>query len=228
MRKTILLVIMTTAIIFSACTGRQAKEKEKALDTIPIMVMQIQKCSRLYTAEAQVHRIITHDDQLRLKGSILKNEFDISLPGGKRKVAIPMDATLKAYIDFKGFNEKNVRRQGEKIEIILPDPKVVLTSSKIDHEGIKKFVSLTRSNFSDEELSSYEQEGRKGIINDIPRMDILETARQSARTPWYPCSSTWDSKPRTSRLVSERSLPHPIFQASSTAHRLRTSKVLQI
>lgn len=180
MRKTILLVIMTTAIIFSACTGRQAKEKEKALDTIPMMVMQIQKCSRLYTAEAQVHRIITHDDQLRLKGSILKNEFDISLPGGKRKVAIPMDATLKAYIDFKGFNEKNVRRQGEKIEIILPDPKVVLTSSKIDHEGIKKFVSLTRRNFSDEELSSYEQEGRKGLINDIPRMDILETARQSA------------------------------------------------
>ena len=141
MRKTILLVIMTTAIIFSACTGRQAKEKEKALDTIPMMVMQIQKCSRLYTAEAQVHRIITHDDQLRLNGAILKHEFDISLPGGKRKV---------------------------------------LTSSKIDHEGIKKFVSLTRSNFSDEELSSYEQEGRKGIINDIPRMDILETARQSA------------------------------------------------
>ncbi len=89
MRKTILLVIMTTAIIFSACTGRQAKKKEKALDTIPMMVMQIQKCSRLYTAEAQVHRIITHDDQLRLKGSILKNEFDISLPGGKRKVAVP-------------------------------------------------------------------------------------------------------------------------------------------
>ena len=160
MRKTILLVIMTTAIIFSACTGRQAKEKEKALDTIPMMVMQIQKCSRLYTAEAQVHRIITHDDQLRLKGSILKNEFDISLPGGKRKVAIPMDATLKAYIDFKGFNEKNVRRQGEKIEIILPDPKVMLTSSKIDHEGIKKFVSLTRSNFNDEELSR----DRKSVV----------------------------------------------------------------
>ena len=34
--------------------------------------------------------------------------------------------------------------------------------------------------FRSEELSSYEQEGRKGIINDIPRMDILETARQSA------------------------------------------------
>ena len=180
MRKTILLIILTIGIILSACTGKQAKEKENALDTIPMMVLQIQKCSRLYTAEAQVHRIITHDDQLRLKGSILKNEFNISLPGGNRKVAIPIDATLKAYIDFKDFSEKNVRRQGKKIEIILPDPKVVLTSSKIDHEETKKFVSLTRSNFSDEELSSYEQEGRKGIINDIPRMDILETARQSA------------------------------------------------
>ena len=140
MRKTILLVIMTTAIILSACTGRQAKEKEKALDTIPIMVMQIQKCSRLYTAEAQVHRIITHDDQLRLKGSILKNEFDISLPGGKRKVAIPMDATLKAYIDFNGFNEKNVRRQGEKIEIILPDPKVMLSVACMDNPFLLKEV----------------------------------------------------------------------------------------
>ena len=98
MRKTILLVIMTTAIIFSACTGRQAKEKEKALDTIPMMVMQIQKCSRLYTAEAQVHRIITHDDQLRLKGSILKNEFDISLPGGKRKVVFKMSDFSISYV----------------------------------------------------------------------------------------------------------------------------------
>lgn len=180
MRKTFLFVIVTTAFILSACTGSQTKEKGKVLDTIPVMVMQVQKCSRLYTAEAQVHRIITHDDQLRLKGSILKKNFDISLPVGKRKVAIPMDATLKAYIDFKDFGKKNVRRQGEKIEIILPDPKVVLTSSKIDHEGTKKFVALTRSNFSDEELSSYEQEGRKGIIDDIPHMDILETARQSA------------------------------------------------
>ena len=67
MRKTILLIILTIGIILSACTGKQAKEKENALDTIPMMVLQIQKCSRLYTAEAQVHRIITHDDQLRLK-----------------------------------------------------------------------------------------------------------------------------------------------------------------
>ena len=43
MRKTILLIILTIGIILSACTGKQAKEKENALDTIPLMVLQIQK-----------------------------------------------------------------------------------------------------------------------------------------------------------------------------------------
>ena len=145
-----------------------------------MMVMQIQKCSRLYTAEAHVHKIVTHDDNLRLKGSFLKKTFDINVPGSNRKVAIPMDATVKAYIDFNGFSSKNISRQGDKIEIILPDPKVMLTSSKIDHEGVKQYVAFTRSNFSDAELAQYEQQGRDAIIKDIPQMDILETARQSA------------------------------------------------
>ena len=180
MRKTILLVIMTTAIIFSACTGRQAKEKEKALDTIPMMVMQIQKCSRLYTAEAQVHRIITHDDQLRLKGSILKNEFDISLPGGKRKVAIPMDATLKAYIDFSTFSEENVERSGDRITILLPDPRVVLTSSKINQNEVREYVGLARSRFTDQELSRYEEQGRQAILKSVPDLGIVEMARENA------------------------------------------------
>lgn len=158
----------------------------EVIDTIPVMVMQIQKCSRLYTAEVHVHKIVTHDDQIKLKGSFLKKTFNIEVPGSNRKVAIPMDATLKAYIDFKDFSAKNVNRKGEKIEIVLPDPKVMLTSSKIDHDGIKQFVSFTRSNFNDAELTQYEQQGREGIIRDIPSMDIIETARQSAANTLIP------------------------------------------
>ena len=121
-------------LAFSACSKKQpTEEKANVIDTIPVMVMQIQKCSRLYTAEAHVHKIITHDDQLNLKGSFMKKDFNIHIPGSNRKVAIPMDATIKAYVDFEGFSQKNVSRKGDKIEIILPDPKLVLTSSKIDH-----------------------------------------------------------------------------------------------
>lgn len=172
---------------FSACSQKQpTEEKVNVIDTIPVMVMQIQKCSRLYTAEAHVHKIITHDDQLNLKGSFMKKDFNIHIPGSNRKVAIPMDATIKAYVDFEGFSQKNVSRKGDKIEIILPDPKLVLTSSKIDHKAVKQYVSLTRSNFTDAELTKLEQQGRQSIINDIPNIDMMEQAQFSAANTLIP------------------------------------------
>ena len=174
-------------LVFSACSQKQpTEEKANVIDTIPVMVMQIQKCSRLYTAEAHVHKIITHDDQLNLKGSFMKKDFNIHIPGSNRKVAIPMDATIKAYVDFEGFSQKNVSRKGDKIEIILPDPKLVLTNSKIDHEAVKQYVSLTRSNFTDAELTKLEQQGRQSIINDIPNIDLMEQAQFSAANTLIP------------------------------------------
>lgn len=174
-------------LVFSACSQKQpTEEKANVIDTIPVMVMQIQKCSRLYTAEAHVHKIITHDDQLNLKGSFMKKDFNIHIPGSNRKVAIPMDATIKAYVNFEGFSQKNVSRKGDKIEIILPDPKLVLTSSKIDHKAVKQYVSLTRSNFTDAELTKLEQQGRQSIINDIPNIDLMEQAQFSAANTLIP------------------------------------------
>ena len=174
-------------LVFSACSQKQpTEEKANVIDTIPVMVMQIQKCSRLYTAEAHVHKIITHDDQLNLKGSFMKKDFNIHIPGSNRKVAIPMDATIKAYVDFDGFSQKNVSRKGDKIEIILPDPKLVLTNSKIDHKAVKQYVSLTRSNFTDAELTKLEQQGRQSIINDIPNIDLMEQAQFSAANTLIP------------------------------------------
>lgn len=186
MKKVLFIILSAITIAFSSCSHQKTEEKVKVIDTIPMMVTQIQKCSRLYTAEVHVHKIITHDDQLKLKGSLFKKTFNIEVPGSNRKVAIPMDATLKAYVDFKDFSAKNVSRKGDHIEIILPDPKVTLTSSKIDHDGVKQFVSLTRGNFTDAELAQYEQQGREGIIRDIPNLDIIETARQSAANTLIP------------------------------------------
>lgn len=104
-------------------------------------------------------------------------------------MAIPIDAVLKAYIDFSNFSEDNVRSEGGKIYIDLPNPHVVITSSKIDHEGIKKYVSIIRSDFSDEELALYEKQGRQDIINDIPNLGILNTARRSAASQLLPLIS---------------------------------------
>jgi len=189
MKQTLLFLSVALALAGSSCSDRKSQEQQAeyvSIDTVPMMVMQIQKCSRLYTAEYHIHKIVTHDDVLQVKGSLFKQDINVRLPLGQRKIAIPMDATLKAYIDFGQMTEKNIERQGDKITILLPDPKVEMTSSKISQEQIRTFVGLVRSGFSDEEMTHYEQQGREAIIRNIPNMGIIETAKENAARTLIP------------------------------------------
>lgn len=180
MSRILTCFIVLISLLSCSDSEQLSHNNQLTQDSIPKLIMQVQKSAKLYTAEIKVHKIITHDDDLKIKGSILQQDFDIPLPLGSRKVAIPMDATVKAYIDFSEFSEKNVRREGEKIEIILPDPQVELTSTRINHDDVKKHVPLLRSNFSDKELADYSLQGRKAIVNDIPKMGVVKMAQESA------------------------------------------------
>lgn len=188
MRKYVLFtcaVLVVLGLLF--CHSRIVHEDTEtpapvvqAIDTVPMLVTQVQQCAKLYTAEYRVHKIITHDDVVRLKGTVLQRDFNFKVPLGDRKIVIPMDAKLKAYIDFSQFSEKNIERQGNRITILLPDPKVTMTSSKIDQKNVRQYVALTRAYFSDAELANYQQQGRAAIIADIPKLGILETAQANA------------------------------------------------
>lgn len=189
MRQTMLFLTAILLATGCSCSGNHADKQSttnQGIDTVPILIMQIQKCARLYTAEYHIHKIVTHDDVVKMKGSLFKQDINVKLPLGVRKVAIPMDATLKAYIDFGQFSEKNIERHGSKITIVLPDPKVELTSSKINQSDIKSFVGLVRSGFSDAEMTRYEQQGRESIIQSIPRLGILEMAQENAARTLIP------------------------------------------
>lgn len=180
MRKTLLYLLLPLATL-ATCVGCGSRDDgPSATDDTPVLVTQIRKCARLYTAEFKVHKIVTHDDNIKLKGSVFRQEFDFSLPMTSRKIAIPIDATLKAYVDFGDFSEKNIVRDGDKIEVLLPDPKVEITSSRVNHEDIRRHVALVRSNFSDAELANYERQGREAIIQSIPAMGIIDMAREGA------------------------------------------------
>lgn len=193
----LLLLVFT----FGGCRQEARQDRYTGVDSIPLLIMQIQQCARLYTTEYKIHKIVTYDDELRLRGSIFDHDFDLPLPLGDRKVVIPMDATLKGYIDFEGFSSKNVWRQGNHITIVLPDPKVMLTSSKVDQKHIKEYVSLTRAHFSDKELASYEAEGREAIIAAIPQMGIVESAREGAAILLIPLIEQMGFKEENIRVV---------------------------
>lgn len=180
-------LIVFAALAVAGCSRKQTpRQQPEYVDTIPILVMQVQKCLRLYTAEYKMHKIITHDDEIRMKGKFLNQDYNVALPMGSRKIAIPIDATVKAYIDLSSFSEKNVRRVGDKIDVTLPDPRIEMTSSRINHGEIRKYVALTRQNFSDKEMAGYEQQGRQAIINDIPQTGIMEMAKESAARVMVP------------------------------------------
>ena len=176
-------------LAFLSCGKKPAAsqaDEAPQIDTIPTLVMQVQRQSRLYTAEYHIHKVVTHDDQLALKGRLLDHDYNVALPFGKRKIAIPVDATAKAYVDFADFSPANVIRDTSHIEIVLPDPHIVLSATRINHNDIQEYVALTRRRFTDAELSNYEQQGRKAIIADIEKTDILESARVGAANVLVP------------------------------------------
>lgn len=206
--KTTVILSLIILLATTACSHRdeEVTDPEQQEQERPTLVMQVQKCARLYTTEMRIHKIITHDDVLRLKGSLLAKDFNIALPLGERKIAIPMDATLKAYIDFSTFSEDQVERDGDRITIFLPDPKVVMTSSRIDRKEIREFVGLTRSQFTDQELTSYEQQGRQAIVNSIPQLGIVDMARENAARVLVPMLTEMGYKEENVTIAFRRGL----------------------
>ena len=95
MRKIISVTMVLLAAMLAACgNGQQERVGEvQQVDTLPLMVMQIQKCSRLYTSEYQLHKIVTFDDTLSVGGKVFQQRFKVNLPLGKRRIAMPTKAT---------------------------------------------------------------------------------------------------------------------------------------
>lgn len=189
-RKVLLsLLFCLTLALGGACTRQSVTTQladslaiDRSVEDSVDLVLRVRQTARLYTAEYQVHKIITHADVKHLKTTLLGHEFDTQLSLGDRKIAIPLDVTLQAYIDFSTFHETQIERSadGRQLHIILPDPKVVVTSSKVDHESVRQFTDLLRSDFSDEELAEFTAQGVRSILHQVPQLGILATARDNA------------------------------------------------
>lgn len=155
-----------------------------AIDTMATLITKVQQQSRLYAADCMVHKVVLFTDQSKIDGGIVKfNKV------GYRKIAIPIDVTLKGYIDFSEFSADQVQREGELLVITLPDPKVVVTASQIDHKKARQFVSLTRSNFSSAEVTQLARQGVDSIRRHAASFGIVELARESAARTLVPLAT---------------------------------------
>lgn len=186
------LILMGLLLVLNACHSPQTpsqtssnssstSETEVHRDTIATLVSKVQQQSRLYAADCKVHKVVLFTDQSQIDGGLLKfNKV------GYRKIAIPIDVTLKGYIDFSDFSVNNVQREGDLLVITLPDPKVTITASKIDHQQARQFVSLTRSNFTTDEVTRLAHQGVDSIRSHANSFGIIELARASAARTLLP------------------------------------------
>lgn len=187
-------LVLTLVTSLASCGKSETPKEEPKVDTIPIMATRVSQCSRLYTAEYQMRKIIIYDDPAAVSGKLFHQDFKVKLPLGKRRIAIPVTATAKAYVDMSKIRQGDFHRDGDKLEIILPDPDVTLTATKIDHKGVKQKVALLRSSFTDDEITRIQQQGRRDIIKSLASTRILEDARQSAARQLIPIAVTMGFK----------------------------------
>lgn len=179
------VVLLTVVILLNGkCSTKTVQVAP--VDTMQLLLHQIQDCSRIYATEVDIHKIVTHNDNQQLHLKVLGKDFFKDIPLSKRKIAIPMDITLKTYVDFSEFSASNVKRTGKKVEVILPDPKIMLTHTKLNNESIVRKGNMFAPNFTDEELLSYAAQGRADVIKTIPDLNVLPMARVSAARALIP------------------------------------------
>ncbi len=173
-------ILSCLAVVFISCHKQSTAPTDKHEDTTQMVLTTIHECSRLYTVEYDIHKVVLHEDTLKVNGKFLQHSFNIDVPHSARHVAIPMDATIKAYIDMSTIGEQQIVRRDSQIVVLLPTPQAVLTSSQINHSEVKQYVALLGKTFSDAELASYEKQGREAILKDLPQQQIKADAMEAA------------------------------------------------
>lgn len=180
--KKILMIIMALWCLAGCRKAEEAPEPAPVEESAEHRIIrEVSGADRLYTTEYVVKKVVTYDDIIKVSGSAFSRKFYFKFPQGDRKILIPMEARIKAYIDFSGFGPDNVEILPDStIRILLPDPQIVVTSTKVDHAGIKSFIEIGRTRFTQTEMADYEKQGLAAIIHSIPDMGITETARTHA------------------------------------------------
>lgn len=173
-------------LLYCCSCNKPKQDAPDVYEETTTAILQKTPQSRLYTAEYKVHKIVTHNDIIRLKGNLFHQNYDFVLPTGTRKLAFPLDVTLKAYVDLTKLTDEHIIRNQDKITIILPDPKVTVTSVQIDHREKKQLIDITRSRYSDEEIQKLAQQGVRSILQLIPDLGILETAQSNTAKTLIP------------------------------------------
>ena len=181
-----MLSVAAWCVLPLGCTRAEDEARTATPDTLFSTLLKAARTSRLHTTELKIHKLVTYSDESHLRGSLFSVPIDVGLKPGDRKVAIPIDVTVRASIDLSKLQETDVRRTGARLVITLPTPQVEVTAAQIDHSGVRQYVDPLRAQFSDKELTDIAHKGEVALLRDLDKAAIAERAQADARRVLLP------------------------------------------
>lgn len=148
-------------------------------DKSSMALSSIERTPRLYVVQYNVHKILTYEDVSTLEvldGNPLWGKLSIPILGD-RKIALPVDATIRGYIEFDGTSVEEV---DGKVVVTLAMPQLEMTSSVVDYDREKQFLSWNRFSFSEEEKETILRTGKRKILQEMKWSDVMDRSRKSA------------------------------------------------
>lgn len=186
----LLISLLTSVGLGSGCSRSEkataADSLSEKVDSTRLLVMTVRGCSRLYLTEMHIRKLVTFTDEPSVKGTVLGMPVDVPTRWGKRRIAIPLDVTLKAYVDMAAFDSTLVERTDSTLTITLPDIRITTTASKVDNAGIRQYVDFARTYYTDAEITQLAQQGEQSILSHLSQYGLEQEAQRSAARQLLP------------------------------------------
>lgn len=162
MRKSVLTLIVASAILVSGC-GKSLEDRAKE------KFSTMTEMAEIGTVEYTISKIIKASDS---------RFYTI----GDRKILFSCSATMKAGVDMTNFSAEQVVIKDKEITINLPKPRVLSFNmppekAKLEYEK----VGALRFDFTAEDRNNLLRQGEEDILADAPNLGILEDAEMNAR-----------------------------------------------
>ena len=181
----VIVLVAISILLLRSCLGCSEMNEAEIQKRDSAIVAEIQRHSRLYTAEVISRKTITYSSQNKLSVSILGKERSMRIPFGKTTATIPVNVTYKAYINLDKVSRDNIiiDNKSRMIHITLPDPVIVETAVSIDHENEKMDKEWFGKKLTYEEYQTLVRDAKEQAwqeLSEVEQREITETAKVSA------------------------------------------------
>lgn len=161
-------------------------EKTLAEKSIEPFVSEVREVSELNTTEATLTKDMSWHDVRTIMISLFGTSFKIENSALNVDVVLKVKATFMAAIDMSRFEVGDVVRDDSTITVILPDPRLKLTSVTVDESKSAQRVGWLRSSIDDAKYQQLIRRAKADIIREIDPERIILQARFDAENMIVP------------------------------------------